>query len=188
MLKFARGTRYQAFFVVAIGTGLRWGEIAALRWADIDTKARTLQVQRTVAEARGRVFVNPPKSKASRRTVPLPTFALDALERHRSQRATAPHPTAWVFPNRIGGLLRKSNFYTAYWKPLREQAGVPTTRFHDLRHTTATLLLKKGVHPKVVQAVLGHSRFGITMDLYSHLVDGMQQEAANALDALLGAS
>ncbi len=188
LLKCARDTRYEAFFVVAIGTGMRWGEIAALKWSDIDIKKGTLQVQRTVAEARGKLHIQPPKTKASRRMIPLPAFVLGALRRHYSKCDTVPHPTAWVFPNRKGDLLRKGNFFISCWKPLREEAGIPETRFHDLRHTTATLLLRNGVHPKVVQTVLGHSRFGITMDLYSHVVDGMQQEAANALDSLFDTS
>jgi integrase len=185
LLKCAKNNPYEAFFVVAIGTGMRWGEIAALRWSDIDLNAGTLQVQRTLSQARGKILIQPPKTKAGRRKIPLPAFVLAALHRHRSKSPVVPHPTAWVFPNRRGGLLGRGNFFSCCWKPLRDAAGIPKTRFHDLRHTTATLLLQNGVHPKVVQTVLGHSRFGITMDLYSHMVDGMQNEAAIALDSAI---
>ena len=93
-----------------------------------------------------------------------------------------------MFSNARGGLLRKGNFYTDHWGPLRKKAGLQGVRFHDLRHTTASLLLKRGIHPKVVQSILGHARFNITMDLYSHLMDGAHEEAAAALDSLLGST
>ncbi len=188
LLDCAKETRYEALFVLALGTGLRWGELAGLRWGDIDFNRATLQVQRIVVHTKHEMLIHEPKTKSGRRQVPIPGFALQALRAHRSRQSAAPHPTAWVFTNRVGAPIHKSNFFARDWKPLRERAGVPNARFHDLRHTTASLLLKRGVHPKVVQAVLGHARFGVTMDLYSHLMDGMHQEAADALDSLLGTS
>ena len=188
LLDCAKETRYEALFVLALGTGLRWGELAGLRWGDIDFNRATLQVQRIVVHTKHEMLIHEPKTKSGRRQVPIPGFALQALRAHRSRQSAAPHPTAWVFTNRVGAPIHKSNFFARDWKPLRERAGVPNARFHDLRHTTASLLLKRGVHPKVVQAVLGHARFGVTMDLYSHLMDGMHQEAAEALDSLLGTS
>ncbi len=146
------------------------------------------QVQRTIAEVSGRLEVHEPKTKSGRRRVSIPGFAVEALRRHRAKQPAEPHPTSWVFSNRHGGPLRKGNFFAEHWKPLREAVGVPGTRFHDLRHTTASLLLHRGVHPKVVQSVLGHSRFSVTMDLYSHLMQGHVEEAAEALDGLLGQS
>ena len=144
-----------------------------------------LRVQRGVTEAKGKLEVQEPKTKSSRRQVPIPEFALSALRSHHARQGVMPHPTAWVFSNARGGLLRKGNFYADHWGPLREKAGLRSARFHDLRHTTASLLLKRGIHPKVVQAILGHARFSITMDLYSHLMDGAHEEAAAALDSLL---
>ncbi len=188
LIECAKGRRYEALFSLALGTGLRWGELAGLRWADIDLDSGFLHVQRIVVEARGRILVHDPKTKAGRRRVAIPSFALAALLEHRARCAAPPHPTAWVFCNRHGGPLRKGNFHLEHWKPLRERAGVPAARFHDLRHTTASLLVKKGVHAKVIQAVLGHARFSVTMDLYSHLMDGMHEEAAEALEGILGAS
>ncbi len=157
---------------------------AGLRWSEFDFLAGSLQVQRIVVEANGKLIVQPPKTKSGRRSVPIAGFALEALRVHRAKQTAPPHPTAWVFCNRNGGPLRKGNFFKEHWKPLREAVGVPTARFHDLRHTTASLLLKRGVHPKVVQSILGHARFGLTMDLYSHLMDGAHGEAAAAMDGL----
>ncbi|MBW2233367.1 MAG: tyrosine-type recombinase/integrase [Deltaproteobacteria bacterium] len=99
-----------------------------------------------------------------------------------AQRST----TAPVFANSKGGELRRSNFYSEHWKKLRESAGLPNVRFHDLRHTVASVLGSRGVNSKVVQSVLGHSNHAITMDLYSHLMDGMQEKAADAMEEVFG--
>ena len=186
LLECARGERYEALFVLAVGTGLRWGELAGLRWGDLDVQGGSLQVQRIVTEVKGKIVIHDPKTKSGRRRVPIPRFAVEALAAHRAKQAADPHPTAWVFGNRTGGPLRRGNFHAEHWRPLRERAGIPTARIHDLRHTTASMLVRRGVHAKVVQSILGHARFGITMDLYSHLMDGMHEEAAEALDGLLG--
>ena len=188
LLECARGTRYEALFVLAVATGLRWGELAGLRWGDLDSETDSLRVQRIVVEAKGKLFVHEPKTKSGRRRVPIANFAVEALRAHRQRQSAPPHPTAWVFCNRNGGPLRKGNFSVENWKPLREKAGVPAARFHDIRHTTASLLLSRGIHAKVVQSILGHARFGVTMDLYAHLMDGMNEEAAAALDGILGSA
>ena len=188
LLKCAQGTRYEALFVLALTTGLRWGELAGLRWGDVDLEGGSLQVQRIVVEANVKLLTHEPKTRSGRRRVPIAAFAVEALRAHRDRQAATPHPTAWVFSNRIGGPLRKGNFHAEHWKPLRERVGVGSARFHDLRHTTASLLLRRGIHPKVVQSLLGHSKFAVTMDLYSHLMDGMHGEAAAALDGLLGSA
>ena len=91
----------------------------------------------------------------------------------------------WVFCNSTGGPLRRTHFHVNQFKPLLATAGLPAMRFHDLRHTSATLLLAAGVHPKVVQERLGHSQIGITLDTYSHIVPTMQLEAASKLDAMM---
>jgi integrase len=99
-----------------------------------------------------------------------------------------PHPERLVFTDSEGGPIRKSNLLRRNYKPLLKQAGLPpATRFHDLRHSAATLLLAQGVHPKIVQERLGHSTITLTLDTYSHVLEGMQREAATKLDAILGA-
>ena len=116
----------------------------------------------------------------------LPILAVDALRRHRARLGAIPLPTALLFTDQRGGPVRKSNLLRRSFKPLLRRAGLPDIRFHDLRHTAATLLLRQGVHPKVVQERLGHSQISMTLDTYSHVVPSMQREAAEKLDELLG--
>lgn len=121
-----------------------------------------------------------------RRRVDLPRFVVDALTKHRAQSVRegfAKEP--WVFCNSIGGPLRRTHFHVNHFKPLLDVADLPVIRFHDLRHTSATLLLAAGVHPKVVQERLGQSQIGITLDTYSHVVPTMQLEAVGRLDAMM---
>jgi integrase len=91
-----------------------------------------------------------------------------------------------VFPNTVGKPLSPQNFMSRSFRPLLARAGLPPIRFHDLRHTCATLLLKRGVHAKIVSELLGHASIQVTLDLYSHVVGTMQQASAEAMDALLG--
>lgn len=98
------------------------------------------------------------------------------------------NPGPWVFCDTCGGPLRKSNVTRRSFRPLLKAAGLPLIRFHDLRHTAATLWLKKGVHPKVVQERLGHASIAVTLDIYSHVLPSMQRDAAATLDGLLSDS
>ena len=91
-----------------------------------------------------------------------------------------------MFPNSSRNLTRADNFYHGHWKPLLQRAGLPDIRFHDLRHTCATLLLTKGVHPKIVSEMLGHSSIAITLDTYSHVIPGLADVAAMAMEDALG--
>ncbi len=115
----------------------------------------------------------------------LPAIAVVALRNHRERMATEGHPDGLVFCDTQGGPLRKSNLLRRSFLPLLKRAGLPVIRFHDLRHTAATLLLAQGVHPKIVQERLGHSQISITLDTYSHVLPGMGREAASKLDAIL---
>ena len=94
----------------------------------------------------------------------------------------------WVFCNLSGGPLRRSHFHRQEYKPLLKRAKLPAIRFHDLRHTSATLLLSQGIHPKVVQERLGHAQISITLDTYSHVLPTMQREAAGRFDEMFGSS
>ena len=133
-----------------------------------------------------------PKSERSRRSVSLPSFALDALnrqqERQRGERLLAGSKwvdTRLVFTTTIGTPLDERNVRRVF-KAVLETAGLPALRIHDLRHTTATLLLTQGVHPRVVMATLGHSQISLTLDTYSHVLPGLQAEAANRMQEALG--
>jgi integrase len=113
--------------------------------------------------------------------------AIEALrERRKAALADGESSSEWVFSDLGGGPLRKSNLIRRSFKPLLRQAGLPDIRFHDLRHTSATLLLARGTNPKIVQEMLGHARVGLTLDTYSHVTPSMQHEAARAMNELLG--
>jgi integrase len=118
--------------------------------------------------------------------VVLPDFALEALREHRKSVLTDGPSSDWVFSDRSGGPLRKSNFSRREFKPTIRRAGLPEIHFHGLRHTAATLLLSQGTNPKVVQEMLGHSTVSTTLDTYSHVTPSLQRNAAEAMDQLLG--
>lgn len=180
LLDAAKGNRLEALYVIAVATGMRQGEILALQWGDIDLKAGTARVQRTLVEVNGQLKFSEPKTARSRRLVELPSFAIRALQAHRGD--AIPVPDCLVFTDTIGGRLRKQNLLRRSWWPLLERAGLPKIRFHSLRHTHASMLLSQGTHPKVVQERLGHSSISITLDTYSHVMEGLGREAANKLD------
>ena len=124
--------------------------------------------------------VNTPKTARSRRGIKLPRLAICALER-------PPRNGEWVFCTRVGTSVSVHNLHNRSWKPLLKHAGLPqSVRFHDLRHTCATLLLSKGVHPKFVSELLGHTSIEITLDTYSHILPSMRDQVAGAMDDVLG--
>jgi integrase len=179
------GDRLEALYVLAIYTGLRQGELFALRWDDIDLRAGELHVRRTTSEVGGAPRVlDSPKTRSSRRPISLAAAAVDALREHR-KRAMSEAGGAFVFTDSDGNLLRRSNLIRRSFLPLLERAGLPRIRFHDLRHTFATLLLGSSVHPKIAQEMLGHAKISTTLDTYSHVLPSMQKEAVAALDLAL---
>jgi integrase len=178
--------------VLALTTGARIGELVALRWTDLDPESGTLRIERTRSAAKdGPTFTTPKGGKA--RNAHLTPRALEALRRHRAgqneMRLAA--GVLWedndlIFPTRIGGVMRPSTLTDDHFKPLLERAGLPrSVRFHDLRHTAATLLHSGGVHPKLVQELLGHSSIAMTLDTYSHWIPSMGEQTAAAMEAAL---
>ncbi len=189
LLAAAEGDRLEALYWLAIGSGLRLGELFGLQWPDVDLSAGTVSVRRTLTEVDGRLALAEPKSAKSRRMVALPAQVVDALSEHRKRTLAAGFGGCeFVFTNQSGGPLRRSHFHKDEFKPLLKRAGLNAIRFHDLRHTHASLLLLQGVHPKVVQERLGHSQIGVTMDVYSHLLPSMQTDAAAKMDAIMVAA
>jgi integrase len=188
-----RGDRLEALYVMAITSAMRQGELLALRWQDVDLEAGAVQVRVSQRKIKGQFVVNAPKTARGKRKVALTAIAVEALQQHRvlqiaERLAQGP---AWqdkdlVFPNELGERMNAINVYRHRFLPLLKKAGLPLIRFHDLRHTSATLLLLQGVHPKVVSEMLGHSTVSITFDLYSHVLPEMQRDATAALDKLLG--
>lgn len=184
-LEVARGDRLFALYVIALTTGLRQGELFGLRWEDIDLHQNSLSVQRIVCEVAGRISFGEPKTAKGRRRVELPASAVVALKEHRERMLQEGLHLGLVFCNAKGGPISKSNFRRDSFLPLLKEGNFSHTRFHDLRHTAATLLLSQGVHPKIVQERLGHAQIAITLDTYSHVLPSMQKEAAQKLDELL---
>jgi integrase len=188
----AKGTRVEALLHLAVNTGLREGELLGLRWSDLDWKTGALQVQRQLQRVRGEGKVlSEPKTAAGRRLVMLGPSTLAKLRDHHRHQIEARwfvgdkwQEQGLVFCSRIGTPLER-NLMIGEYKKLLAQAGLPDIRFHDLRHTAATLMLQQGVHPKVVQERLGHSKISVTLDVYSHILPSMQQDAAELLDAAL---
>jgi integrase len=184
-LKSAQPDRLHAMYVVAIAGGLRQGELFALRWPDVDLDGSCLTVQRSLEELRGKVRPKEPKSGKGRR-VDLPLFAVNALRDHRAAMLAEGNIASSVFCAPCGGWLRKGNVYRRSFCPLVESAGVPKIRFHDMRHTCATLLLLAGENVKVVSERLGHANIKITLDTYAHVLPTMQKAAADKMQRLLG--
>ncbi|MBV9690217.1 MAG: tyrosine-type recombinase/integrase [Ktedonobacteraceae bacterium] len=183
--------KLEALLTVALMTGMRRGELLGLHWQDIDVATGSLQVRRSVNRVSGFGLIeSEPKTAKSRRKIMLPHFALEALQRHRIQQQEVREKAGsqWneqdiVFCNTYGGYMESSNLHNDFKRILKE-AKLPNIRLHDLRHSTATLLLGMGVNPKIVQELLGHSNISMTMDVYSHVLPSMQQEAMGKLDDL----
>ncbi len=183
----AEGERHHALFCLALTTGMRRGEILGLRWGCLDLALRTVHVRQTLVAGRGSPTFESPKSAKSRRSITLTTRAVDALELHRERQGKAGFSVedeALVFTSIRGTPLNTSRLRLAF-KAFLVRAGLPDIRFHDLRHTCATLLLCQGVHPKIVQELLGHTTINITLDTYSHVLPGIGDAAASAMDDVL---
>ncbi|MBV9615899.1 MAG: site-specific integrase [Ktedonobacteraceae bacterium] len=183
----AEGHRLWALIVVALATGMRRGELMGIKWNDIDFEARTLTVRRTVlyytVDSVAKYRIHEPKTASGRRTIHLPEFAIEALKKHRIEQLEVRMQAgvSWVgldlvFCNTIGSYWYPSGLLEAFHQ-LTEQAGLGYLRFHDLRHSAATILLTMGVPVKVVQEILGHSSADITYRVYAHATRGMHQEA-----------
>ena len=191
-LEAAHGDRYEALFVLALTTGMRQGELLALGWDDIDLDNGVVHLQRSVQRTKAGFQVTDPKTRGSRRQIELAAIATRALEAHRVNQTAERLLTGsgWkdeglVFATKTGGYVDASHVLRHCFYPLLDRASLPRIRFHDLRHTAATLMMAQGTHPKVVSEMLGHSTIAITMDLYSHVSPTMQQNAVAALDSLL---
>jgi len=183
--------RFEALYVLALTTGLRIGELLGLKWSDIDLDARRLRVSRQLQCSEGGLIFTEPKA-ASRRTVDLPASTVEALKRHRKRQVEetlkaggAYQDNDLVFAGDLGGPIGPEKVTQRAFKPLLKRAGLPEIRFHDLRHTFATLLLSRGVHPTYVQRALGHASVKITLDRFSHWMPSMGRATAEAIDAAL---
>lgn len=187
----ANDDAYPALWVLALTTGMRRGELLAVRWGDVDLAKAALHVRRTLNAVGGERYFDAPKTAAGRRVVALSPSCVAALRAHRKAQNVARLAAgpAWrdedlVFTTGMGGPLWPDDISHRF-ATLIEAAGVPRIRLHDARHTHATLLMERGVHLKVVSERLGHTGIQITADVYSHVSPAMQEHAAAEIDAAL---
>lgn len=206
-LALVKGHRLEALFTVALALGLRQGEILGLRWQDVDLDAGTLEVNHTLQRVKkpgekngkGKLQLIAPKTERSCRRIRLPAAAISALTAHRirqQQERNAAGPrwrnTGMVFATHIATMLDQRNLARTFYAIMntpdpepdlkKKRKLLPSLRFHDLRHSAATLLLLQGVHPRSIMELLGHSSISLTMDTYGHVLDEMKRETARQTD------
>ena len=174
----AKEDGYFELLLLELSTGLRRGEILALRWDDLDFRTGVLRVERQVQRIRGKLVVSQPKTRASSRSILLPTPVLKILEQYR-QSVTS----RWMFPSpRKGDSPRDPTAVRKKLSAVLKRAGCPAPRFHDLRHTFATSALEHGMDVKTLSTVIGHVSSTTTLNVYAHITDEMRQKAADKID------
>jgi integrase len=192
LLGAAKDNRLYPLYLLAVTVGIRKGELTALQWKDVDLASGSLRVTGTLKRLTGQgLVVDSPKTSRSRRLIPLPEICVAALVEHRSQQqqiqSIAGHSDladGFVFTSPAGTPLDPRNL-TRDFESVLGKAKLRKIRFHDLRHTCASLLLALGVQPRVIMETLGHSGIAITMDLYTHVMPQQQREAADLMQSLL---
>jgi integrase len=185
------GDRFEALYLVALGCGLRQGEILGLRWSDLDLEAGTVRVRAALQRVEGRFALVEPKSSTSRRIVALPAIVHAGLLAHRERpalegpaREVADGFADLVFTTTVGTPIDGISVTRRFQRILR-RAGLPHQRFHDLRHACASLLLSQGVPARVVMETLGHSQISLTLNTYSHVIPALGRDAAERMDEVL---
>ncbi len=189
LLKGARNDPLEALYVLAVTTGMRQGELFALRWDAIDLEAGALSVTGNLQSIGSELVVQAPKTPRSRRRVLLTRLAVAALRRRRAIVDRDAHRSPFVFVGPDGGLPRKANVMRRSFRPLLERAEIPAeTTFHALRHTAASVLLLQGSNPNVVSELLGHADVRLTLNTYSDVLPGLQRQAADAMEGAIRAA
>jgi|HubBroStandDraft_5_1064220.scaffolds.fasta_scaffold00823_7 integrase len=179
------GDRYEAAVVLALACGMREGEVFGLRWGDANWLGKQLSVRRSLQEVSGRFSFSEGKSEHAQRKISLGPVALDALGRRR-KIAEHTGPDELIFTTLAGTPVGRTVFRRRHFQPLLKKAGLPmTVRYHDLRHSFATLLLLRGIATKVASEALGHSSPAITQRIYQHVVGDLQGQAMATIDAAL---
>lgn len=201
-LESIKGHRLEALFITALTLGLRRGELLGLHWSDVDLDAATLRVNHALQRFDGKLHLVEPKTEKSRRALPLPSMLVAALRAHRTRQLEERlalgsdwQETGFVFVSTIGTPLEPRNINRTFDaliekanKSLEEEESdkLPKIRFHDLRHSCATMLLSQGVPQRTLMEILGHSQISLTMNTYSHVLPEMTRAAADLMDAVLG--
>ena len=181
LLAVLKEDRLYSLYALAVGCGLREGELLGLYWEDIDFYSGTLHVQRAVQQLKiTGLSITEPKSEKSRRTIAVPGFALDILWNYKEKTGKL---SGLVFPTSNGTPISPRNLVRHY-KAALVKAGLPDLPFHSLRHSFASIQLLAGTNPKIVQEALGHSQISLTLDTYSHVIPSLQHEAAEKMNEL----
>jgi integrase len=193
LLAALNGSRLYTPTLVALTTGMRRGELLALAWKDTDLEAGSITVCRSLQQTNEGVSIKQPKSGRGR-SVALPPMTVDALRTHKAEQSAE---RLMLGPGYVGNDLVFPKFDGRFWEPdsftsifaaAVKKSGLPRVNFHSTRHTHATILLKQGINPKIVSERLGHARIGTTLDVYSHVLPGMQAEAADRIGIALMAA
>jgi len=186
-----KGDRLEALYSVALTMGLRQGEALGLRWQDIDLELGYLRVSKQLQRIDHVLQLVEPKTKRSRRTIALPASIAKTLVDHRARQEQERSAAGerWLKSDLVftttGGHGLDGTVVSHQFHRLLQHAGLPQRRFHDLRHSCATLLLVQGVSPRVVMDVLGHSQIGLTMNTYSHVIPDLRRDAALRMEELI---
>ena len=181
-LREAKDSGVFELYYLELATGLRRGELLGLKWEDIDLERGDFRVRRQIARINGEVVEAPLKTKNAYRTLPLAEDTIAVLKEQK-KKAGGSH---WVFPSPTGGPISPDSVPHMLHRVLK-RAGLPRVRFHDLRHTFATLALQNGVDIKTVSGMLGHYSAGFTLDTYAHVTTAAQKEAAKTMEKVLTA-
>jgi len=201
-LEAARGFRLETAFTTAVALGMRQGEILGLQWSDVDFETASLAIRAALQRVDSKLIQVETKSERSRRQVPIPATCLSSLANHkraqdreREWAGSRWHETGYVFTTRIGTPMDPRDLLREYYRITRPKPkskdtpppalGFPAIRFHDLRHSAATLLLAQGVSPRYITELLGHSQVSFTMQTYAHVLPQIQKEVAAKMDEIL---
>jgi len=189
LLDAVKGDVLEGIITVTLVTGLRRGEVLGLKWEDIDLENKYLYVRRSVGRAyKYGIIESEPKTKSGLRVIKLPNIVVDVIREHKVRQDAVKieigdkwQDSGYVFCNGKGKFLDASQLQVMY-KRLLKRTMLPNIRFHDLRHSAATIMISMGVNPKVVQEILGHSTISMTMDTYAHVLPSMQEDATQKLN------
>jgi len=189
----AASSHYYPIIYTAINTGLRQAELPGLRWRDIDLDLRSISVRQVLYKAHGVCEFKEPKTEHSRRCISMTAKLADYLSEYKGEKESLSlhlgrllKPDDLVFSNAEGEPIDPYSLSHDFAK-IAKRAGFENVRFHDLRHTFASLMLLRGAKPKVISEALGHASVAFTLDAYSHIIEGMQSEAMALLDEILPA-